>query len=129
MKFFEDKKKLRDVILVAALLIIAAGAWLFIELSRTDGKYVVVVVDGTETARYSLAEDAEFTLESANGGYNKVVISGGKADVTEASCPDKVCVNQHSINRTGETITCLPNKTVLKVIGESEAETEIDFVS
>ena len=84
-------------------------------------------VNGTETARYSLAEDAEIRLESENGGYNILVIKNGKADITEASCPDHVCVDQRAISKTGEAITCLPNKTVITI--DSKEEAEIDFVS
>ena len=62
-----------------------------------------------------------------HGGYNILVIKNGKADVIEASCPDHVCVDQRAISKTGEAITCLPNKTVITVEGQGEAE--IDFVS
>ena len=63
------------------------------------------------------------------GGYSLdyLQLKNGKADITEASCPDHVCVDQRSISKTGEAITCLPNKTVITVDGEEEAE--IDFVS
>ena len=127
MKLFKDKKIRNDFILIAAVLIAARGIWLGVELSKEEGAFAVVVVDGVETAKYPLDRDAEIRLESENGGYNILVIKDGSADVAEASCPDKICVNQHSIDKTGETITCLPNKTVIKIIGAGEAE--IDFVS
>lgn len=127
MKLFKDKKIRNDFILIAAVLIAALGIWLGVELSKEEGAFAVVVVDGVETAKYPLDRDAEIRLESENGGYNILVIKDGVADVAEASCPDKICVNQHSIDKTGETITCLPNKTVIKIIGAGEAE--IDFVS
>ena len=127
MKLFKDKKIRNDFILIAAVLIAALGIWLGVELSKEEGAFAVVVVDGVETAKYPLDRDDEIRLESENGGYNILVIKDGSADVAEASCPDKICVNQHSIDKTGETITCLPNKTVIKIIGAGEAE--IDFVS
>ena len=127
MKLFKDKKIRNDFILIAAVLIAALGIWLGVELSKEEGAFAVVVVDGVETAKYLLDRDAEIRLESENGWYNILVIKDGSADVAEASCPDKICVNQHSIDKTGETITCLPNKTVIKIIGAGEAE--IDFVS
>ena len=57
----------------------------------------------------------------------KAIKYNGKADIIEASCPDHVCVDQRAISKTGEAITCLPNKTVITIDGEEEAE--IDFVS
>ena len=127
MNMFKDKKTRNDLVLGLAVIILAAGIWLTTELLKKDGAFAVVTVNGTETARYSLAEDAEIHLESENGGYNILVIKNGKADITEASCPDHVCVDQRAISKTGEAITCLPNKTVITI--DSKEEAEIDFVS
>ena len=127
MDMFKDKKLRNDIILAAAVIIAAAGIWLFTEIMKEDGAFAVVTVNGVETARYPLDTDAEIRLESENGGYNILVIKDGKADITEASCPDHVCVDQRAVGRTGEAITCLPNKTVVTIDGEDEAE--IDFVS
>ena len=127
MNMFKDKKTRNDMTLGLAVIILAAGIWLATELLKKDGSFAVVTVNGTETARYSLSEDAEIRLESENGGFNILVIKNGKADITEASCPDHVCVDQRAISKTGEAITCLPNKTVITVDGEEDAE--IDFVS
>ena len=127
MDMFKDKKTRNDIILGIAVIILAAGIWLATELLKKDGDFAVVTVNGIETAKYSLSENAEIRLESENGGYNILVIKDGKADIIEASCPDHVCVDQRAISRTGEAITCLPNKTVITIDGEEEAE--IDFVS
>ena len=125
MNMFKDKKTRNDIILALAVFIIAAGAWLGFELMKSDGAFAVVLVNGVETARYPLDTDAEIRLESENGGYNILVIKGGKADIIEASCPDHVCVDQRPVGSTGEAITCLPNKTVITVEGPSEAEVDL----
>ena len=127
MDMFKDKKTRNDIILGIAVIVLAAGIWLTTELLKKDGSFAVVTVNGAETARYSLDEDSEIRLESENGGYNILVIKNGKADIIEASCPDHVCVDQRAVSKTGEAITCLPNKTVITIDGEEEAE--IDFVS
>lgn len=127
MDMFKDKKTRNDIILGVAVIVLAAGIWLTTELLKKEGSFAVVTVNGAETARYSLEEDSEIRLESENGGYNILVIKNGKADIIEASCPDHVCVDQRAVSKTGEAITCLPNKTVITIDGEEEAE--IDFVS
>ena len=127
MDMFKDKKTRNDIILGVAVIVLAAGIWLTTELLKKEGSFAVVTVNGAETARYSLEEDSEIRLESENGGYNILVIKNGKADIIEASCPDHVCVDQRAVSKTGEAITCLPNKTVITIDGEEEVE--IDFVS
>ena len=127
MDMFKDKKTRNDIILGVAVIVLAAGIWLTTELLKKEGSFAVVTVNGAETARYSLEEESEIRLESENGGYNILIIKNGKADIIEASCPDHVCVDQRAVSKTGEAITCLPNKTVITIDGEEEAE--IDFVS
>ena len=127
MDMFKDKKTRNDIILGVAVIVLAAGIWLTTELLKKEGSFAVVTVNGAETARYSLEEESEIRLESENGGYNILIIKNGKADIIEASCPDHVCVDQRAVSKTGEAITCLPNKTVITIDGEEEAE--VDFVS
>ena len=127
MSIFKDKKARNDILLVAAVLLIAGGAWLFTTINKAPGEYAAVIVNGEETARYPLDTDAEIRLESENGGYNILVISGGTADVTEASCPDGICVRAKGAQYEGDTIVCLPNKTEIRIEGVASAD--IDLVS
>ena len=50
-----------------------------------------------------------------------LVIKDGKADITEADCPDKLCVHQAPISREGEALVCLPHRVVVTVRGEGKA--------
>ena len=34
--------------------------------------------------------------------------------MTEATCPDHLCMKQHAIDSKGGTIVCLPNKVVIE---------------
>ena len=115
--------KKRDIILIASVLLIAAALFLVLELTKEAGARVVVKVDGQEIAEYSLEKDGTYPL---NGGTNILVIEGGKAYLTDANCPDKLCVHQGKISMTGETITCLPNKLTVTVFGTKES---VDLVS
>ena len=115
--------KKRDIILIASILIVAIAFFLIVELTKEEGAGVVVKVDGTEVAEYSLSKNGTYPL---NGGTNILVIENGKAYLTDANCPDKLCVHQGKISRTGETITCLPNKLTVSVFG---AEQSVDLIS
>lgn len=120
-----EKKHRNDIILAAVLLLAALAAFAVIQLTKKSGGYAVVVQEGKEIASYPLSEDISVTFQSSNGGYNTLVIKEGKADVTEADCPDKLCVNQNSISFNGETIVCLPNKLVVKIVSGEEADVDI----
>ena len=121
-----EKKHRNDLILIAVLLAAAGIAFGIIQLGKKSGGYAVVVQDGKEVATYPLNMDTSVTINSPTG-FNTLVIKDGKADVTDADCPDKLCVNQHSISYDGETIVCLPNKLVVKIV--SEAESDVDIIA
>ena len=61
------------------------------------------------------------------GGVNKVVINDGKVSMTEADCPDELCVKTGKISRVGETIVCLPHRVVVEIKG-SQDDDSIDSV-
>ena len=115
-----------DLLLFFGLLllsaILAGGIWLRAGLS--EGGTVVVTQDGVEIARYALKSNLTFTVESADGGKNVVVIQNGTCMVREADCPDGICVRRGRISRNGEAIVCLPHRLVISVTGAEEAEVD-----
>ena len=125
-----EKKKIRNDIILAAIIVAAAAiALALFFFTRSAGGYAVVLIDGVETARYSLSEDTEVTITTGDNdvGYNVLKIENGKASVTSASCPDGICVNHKAVEYNGETIVCLPNKVVIRI--DSAHESGVDAVS
>jgi hypothetical protein len=107
-----------DILLIIGCLVLALGALLMLRLQRQEGAQVSVYVDGEWVSSYPLGEDRTVLLTTPDGSsYNTLVIKNGRADIIDAGCPDKLCVNMHSVAYAGETITCLPNKTVIKIEG------------
>ena len=115
MKALFANKKLRvDLILIAALLLLAGVLYLVLQAGRQEGGVAVVRVNGVETERHSLSVNGTFPL---NGGSNILVIRDGQAWLSEANCPDLLCVKQGRIHYTGQVITCLPNRVTVTVEG------------
>jgi len=113
------------IILFVALILFFAG---FKLMHQETGAEVVIQVDGTEYGRYPLDQDVEIPITDPDGNEtNLLVIKNGKADMTEANCPDFLCVHQKAISHQGETIVCLPNQIVVSVSGGEESE--IDTVA
>lgn len=84
-------------------------------VNRGAGRDVVVYVGEEEVVRFPLKEETEYRIEAKEGAYNQLVVRDGFADVTNASCPDLVCVHQETISETGETIVCMPNKVIVTI--------------
>ena len=105
--------KKKDAVLILTVLLIAGAAFGVHEFAGGDGADTVTVkVDGKVTGTYPLAKDQKIRI---NGG-------NGKAKMTDADCPDQLCVHQKAASKNHESIICLPNKVVVEVDGSEESE-------
>lgn len=110
----------RNLYLIAAILLTAAGLYAAgLLTNRRPAAYVTVSVDGEEIARFDLNETTDYLIPGYAGGSNRLIVRDGQAWIEEASCPDKLCVQQGRIHRAGEMIICLPNRVVAEVSGQS----------
>ncbi len=116
--------KRADIIIIVAILILAIGGYVITGSLKEYGAFVSVSVDGHEVKRLSLYEDIEYEIEGI-GGYNLLVIDDKRAYLSDADCPDKLCVKSGSISRSGESIICLPHKGVVEVYGGSDSDVDI----
>lgn len=107
-----NKTKVYDTVLISVTIIVALLIAFFFRPSNEPGICVSVKVDGKEVSSYPLNKDAKYIL---NNGTNTLVVKDGYAMITEANCPDHVCVNQGKINCSGQSIVCLPNKLVVTI--------------
>ena len=118
-----------DIIFISTLLIlIIIFLSIFYSKYNMSGSYVTITVDGKQYGRYRLDEDKEIKIKNASGKVtNILLINDNCANMTEANCPDKLCVNQKAISKEKETIVCLPNKVVVTV--ESDDKSDFDAIA
>lgn len=116
----------KDTILIAGILLTALLFWLVpLLLNRINRKFpaaVNVYQDGQLLASYPLTDDLTEAIPWEEDGYNLLLIENGMASVTDATCPDQLCVRQRAISKSGESIICLPHRLVLQIEGEEEGE-------
>lgn len=111
----------RDVILVASVLLAAAALFCALRFSRGKGGAVSITVNGEDFGTYPLSEDADIDVK----GLLTVSVRDGKAYVSSSTCRGKTCVHERPVSRSGETIVCLPNGVVVRILGESEVDFRI----
>ena len=113
-----------DIIVIAALLLLSLLVLTVVQLTRKDGAYAEVTLDGQTVAKYPLSVDGTYSL---NNGTNVLVIENGPAYMSYSDCPDHVCENTGRVKYVGQTIVCLPNRLTVTVVGTSDQS--VDFVS
>lgn len=110
----------RDMILAAAILLIAAAVFGFnYIIHRAPAAAVArITVDQTVVETLDLSKDTELTVTGPDGGANHLIVRDGEIWCSEATCPDKVCVRQGRKRLGNDTIVCLPNKMIVTIIGD-----------
>lgn len=107
--------------ILGGLAILSLGAFLLIQSAKQTGDRVELYQDGVLIQTLPLDKDATVHITAKNGGENVVTIKDGSVQVTEATCPDQVCVRHGPTHETADPIVCLPNRLVVKVIKEGAA--------
>lgn len=116
------------MILLLGILLTALLLWLIPVLTDTAlPAKVMIIQNGQEFGSYSLSEDQTVVIPCGEKNYNLLLISSGQVSVSDADCPDRLCVRQKAISRKGENIICLPHKLVIQI--ESKEESELDAVT
>lgn len=111
-----DKRK---VICIVAVLSIVFFSLLGIILvnGTSGGSTACIYSDGklVRTVDLRNAGEQSFTVSSADGGYNVVTVKDGSISVTDADCPDKICVHTAPISDGVQPIVCMPHKLVIRI--------------
>ncbi len=100
-----------DIILICLCLTLCA---LLLFFPKSHGDKAEIYLNGEKVRTVSLKEDTRFTV-----GNVSVAVEDGKIYVENSPCADKICVNTGKIFRKGDTVACLPEKVIIKIIGGS----------
>ena len=111
----------------AACIVCTAGiaAWVIMGSLRTDDPHAEIYLNGELLRTVSLSENTEFTVDCGSG-YNTICINNHEIYVSEADCPDKICVKTPPISGGVIPIVCLPHRLEIRVVGGSG---DIDAIS
>ncbi len=112
-------RKTRTWIIVIAVLAVGLIALSVVFLtSRSEGTVVQVIQDGTVLREIDLSRvDApySFTVEAPDGGVNRIEVEPGRIRVSDADCPDQICMRQGWLSDRTVPIVCLPHRLIIKI--------------
>ncbi len=116
--------KKNDLILIGLVICIAMAAFAYNKITNDKAVgelYAEVYVEGNLYKKLSLEENQSITIKTKNG-YNVIEIKDGRAFMSDADCPDKICLNSGEISLPGRSIVCLPHKVYVIIKGEQKDE-------
>lgn len=110
------------LLLIGALLLLSAGAGAFLWYGgRGEAQTALVYQDGVCIRSIDLSQVDEpysFTVEWEDG-YNIIEVERGRIRVSEADCPDQICVRRGWLPDSAAPIACLPHRLVIQMEGGS----------
>lgn len=104
----------------SAVFVLGCGVFLLLKYTSgagataeiwLDGELVETIDLGAVTIAYDLVFETEY-------GRNVVHVEHGAISVSEADCPDQVCVEQGAISGPGIPVVCMPHRLVIEIEGE-----------
>ncbi|GAA0862426.1 NusG domain II-containing protein [Paraclostridium tenue] len=113
------------LILLVLVVIVAALAFNYFKQS-SEGDKVVIYLDNKVYKEIPINKKEELTIKTENG-YNKIKVHDGGVEVSEASCPDDICVKTGFIKKSNKSIVCIPNKVSIKIV--SNEKNDIDIIA
>ena len=111
------------LVILGAVLALCLGLSAYFLMPGEEATHAEILSRGTVIRTVDLRIDQEFTVSNGDNSWNVVTVRDGKIAVTEATCPDHYCMHRGFCS-SGAQIVCLPNKLVIRFVGE----TEIDMV-
>lgn len=117
--------KTTRLILAGLLLVMAASAVFLLLSGEEEGRPVArITVNGVIVNEIDLTDVNEpysFTVDGPGGFSNTIQVEPGRIRVSEAGCPDQVCVHQGYISDGTVPIVCLPNQLIIEIIGGGDS--------
>lgn len=125
----EFKFKKNDVFVLFSVLTCIIIFVLVFHFTKKNGTFAEITVDGKNYGTFSLSEDQEIPIKNSDGDItNTAEIKDGKIFMTEADCPDKLCIRQGKKKDANSEIVCLPNKVVISV-KSSDGDSDFDTIA
>ena len=119
-----DMKRVRnDCILILIVVLLAGGFWFVQYINSMQAEAVLrIYQNGELRGEYDLSQPKTLPVKEEDYGYNLVMIEDGTVRITDADCPDQLCMKQRSISKNGESIICLPHKLIIQITGSGEKQ-------
>ena len=105
---------------LAAVVLLSAGVLVWRKLNPQEARIAKITQKGQVLREIDLTQVKEpysFVIEGENGALNTVQVEPGRICISEASCPDQICVHQGWIGDGSEPIVCLPNQVIIQITG------------
>lgn len=128
-----EKIKKADILVIILIVIASFLIYFFTnKLSKEDAnisKKVVITVDGKIFKEVPLTKNTYEKIDiNTVYGKNEVIIEKGEVHMHESNCQDKICMKMGKISIPGDSIICLPNRVMVKIVADKKSHDSLDLI-
>jgi len=123
------RRHLPWIVLIACIVLLCSAA-LLLSATAAHGSVANIYQDGQLLYSIDLsAVETPYTIDITDDtGTNTVSVETGRICITDADCPDQICVHQGWIDQPGQPIVCLPHHLIIEIVGDTSSDS-IDGLS
>jgi len=103
-----------DTKLIIIILLFCFIILLISNLFKTKGEVANVYYNNKIILKINLSKNFEYDVKGYNGNIH-IIVNNNRIKVSKESSLYHLCSKQGYISNSNETITCLPNKIVIKI--------------
>lgn len=125
--------KKKDLLLIAAILVLAGGIflWHYLSARNTSSAGVVRVwVDGEVHSEYALGKERDVIIRQDNGCENVIHLTENGFYMHSSTCKNQLCIQQgtvtednYRVRAMGTHVQCLPNRVDVELVVTSSETT------
>lgn len=117
------------IIVIGFIFVFSCIAIVYNTYFRETGTIAYIYQDGICIYSIDLStvtESKSFVITGEQGN-NTILIEEGKICISEADCPDQVCVRSGWLTNSVAPIVCLPHKLVISLVSEDNTNTSLEL--
>ncbi|MFH1561996.1 MAG: NusG domain II-containing protein [Nitrospirota bacterium] len=117
---------LADKVLIGVVLVaIGVSSWWIFKGNKGE---IVEIQTPDAIKMVNLSSKSQTIFVQGALGTTTIEIKQKKVRVVASTCPQKICVKMGWRNKNGDTIVCVPNKVVVKIVSARQKQ-QIDAIT
>lgn len=110
-----------DIKLIVMLFLVIIGIFAFINITKEKGTIAEVYYEDRLITSIDLSIDKEYVVDGELGDV-VLEVKNNMIRVKEENSPEHICSKEGFIGDSSRTLICLPNKIIIKIVGESDID-------
>ena len=113
-----------DLLLIIPIFIISLFVIFLLKFSNNQAKNALIFYENEQVLKVPLNINKTYNVKGYNGDV-LIEVNNNRIRVNQENSPHNLCSKQGYIDSSYETIVCLPNKIVVKIIDEEIIDTVV----